>query len=277
MAPPYELSPRETDAYLDRIGAVRPGRADADALRELQHRHLLTVPFENLSVHLGEEVVLSEDRLVAKFVDAHRGGFCYELNGAFAALLRALGFGVTLHQARVFGEGGRLSMPFDHLTLRVETADGSGPWLADVGFGDHARFPLRLDERADQADPSGVFRVAEAPDHGDVDVLRDGVPELRVDIRPRELPEFGAGCWFHRTSPSSHFTRKPVCSRFTADGRITLSGGKLVTTAHGQREERVLADDAEVLDAYREHFGLVLDEVPRAAVFPGVRAVAAGM
>ncbi|TXS57666.1 arylamine N-acetyltransferase family protein [Streptomyces sp. t39] len=275
MAPPYELSPREADAYLARIGAVRPRRADADALRELQHRHLLAVPFENLSVHLGEEVVLSEDRLVAKVVDAHRGGFCYELNGAFAALLRALGFRVTLHQARVFGKGGRLGMPFDHLTLRVETADGSGPWLADVGFGDHARFPLLLDERAEQTDPSGVFRVVEGLDHGDLDVLRDGTPELRVDLRPRELAEFVAACWYHRTSPSSHFTASLVCSRFTAEGRVTLSGRKLVTTVHGQREERMLDGDGEVLDAYREHFALVLGEVPRAAVFPDVRAGAA--
>ncbi|QNP67331.1 arylamine N-acetyltransferase family protein [Streptomyces genisteinicus] len=277
MAPAHELSSRETDAYLDRIGAARPRRADADALRELQQRHLLTVPFENLSVHLGEEVVLTEDRLVAKIVDARRGGFCYELNGAFAALLRSLGFRVTLHQARVFGRDGRLGIPFDHLTLRVETADGGGPWLADVGFGDHARYPLLLEGRADQTDPSGAFRVVEAPDHGDVDVLRDGRPELRVDLRPRELAEFGAACWYHRTSPSSHFTASLVCSRFTEDGRVTLSGRKLVRTVHGRRDERMLDGDQEVLDAYREHFGLDFGEVPRAAVFPGVRAGAAGV
>src|SRR6266540_3030147 len=83
-------------AYLDRIGAARPARADGGALRELQLRHLHAVPFENLSIHLGEEIVLEEQALHHKVVARRRGGFCYELNGLFAALLRELGFKVTL-------------------------------------------------------------------------------------------------------------------------------------------------------------------------------------
>src|SRR3569833_4073382 len=80
------------DAYLTRSGAKRPARPDAEALRERHLRHLLTVPFENLSIHLGEDIVLDSAALVAKVVERRRGGFCYELNGAFAALLSALGF-----------------------------------------------------------------------------------------------------------------------------------------------------------------------------------------
>ena len=72
------------DRYLHRLGADR-----TTALADLHERHLRTIPFENLSVHLGEPIVLDEDAFVAKVVDRHRGGFCYELNGAFAALLRA--------------------------------------------------------------------------------------------------------------------------------------------------------------------------------------------
>ncbi|MDI9884172.1 arylamine N-acetyltransferase [Streptomyces sp. HNM0645] len=255
------LQTETADAYLRRIGAERPDRADRDALRELQQRHLRSVPFENLSIHLGENVVLEDKPLLDKVVGARRGGFCYELNGAFAALLRSLGFGVTLFQARVFKGDGQLGIPYDHLALRVETVDGSGPWLADVGFGDHCHYPLLLDERGDQSDPAGTFRIAEAPD-GDLDVLRDGEPQLRLDPRPRELEDFEAGAWYHRTSPASHFTQKLVCSRLTDEGRITLSGRRLVTTAHGARTERQLGDDAEILAAYREHFGLELDRVP---------------
>ncbi|MEU2163151.1 arylamine N-acetyltransferase [Streptomyces chengbuensis] len=249
------------DAYLRRIGADRPERADSDSLRELQQRHLRSVPFENLAIHLGENVVLEDEPLVAKVVGARRGGFCYELNGAFAALLRSLGFGVTLFQARVFKGDGQLGIPYDHLALRVETTDGTGPWLADVGFGDHCHYPLLLEERGDQSDPAGTFRIADAPD-GDVDVLRNGEPQLRLDRRPRALGDFEAGAWYHRTSPASHFTQKLVCSRLTDEGRITLSGRKLVTTAQGERTERELGDDAEILAAYREHFGVELDRVP---------------
>ncbi|MFI2258786.1 arylamine N-acetyltransferase [Streptomyces tubercidicus] len=162
-----------TAAYLERIGVERPASADADALHALHLSHLRTAPFENLSIHLGEETVLAEQPVLDKIVGARRGGFCYELNGAFAMLLGALGFEVELLSARVFGAEGRLGVPYDHLALRVQTP--GGPWLADVGFGRHSHFPLRWDSRAEQTDPGGVFRTEETGD-GDLDVLRDGSP-----------------------------------------------------------------------------------------------------
>lgn len=119
------------DAYLSRIGSARPERPGADELATLQQNHLASVPFENLSIHLGEEIVLEEKALLEKVVTRRRGGFCYELNGAFAALLSALGYEVTMLAARVFTPDG-LGPLFDHLVLRVDLAQ---PWLVDVGFG----------------------------------------------------------------------------------------------------------------------------------------------
>jgi len=249
----------EVDAYLARIGAARPGRADTAALRELQLRHLLAVPFENLSIHLGEPIVLEPGALRDKLLRRRRGGFCYELNGAFSELLAALGFQVTLLAARVFGDGG-LGPPFDHLALRVDVA-GDGPWLADVGFGRHSSYPLRIDTTAEQADPGGTFRVAVTAD-GDLDVIRDGQPQYRAEPRPRSLGDFGPTCWWQQTSPESHFTRSLVCSLLTERGRVTLSDRTLIHTTGDRREERTLAGDAEVLDAYRSLFGIVLDRLP---------------
>ncbi|WP_371792200.1 arylamine N-acetyltransferase [Streptomyces sp. NBC_01471] len=248
-------------AYLQRIGARRPAAPDSAALRELQLRHLRTVPFENLSIHRGEDTVLADAPLIDKIAGARRGGICYELNGAFAALLRALGFRVTLLQARVHSADGGLGIPYDHLALRVEAADGTGPWLADVGFGDHSHHPLLLGVRGGQQDPAGTFRIAGAAD-GDLDVVRDGKPQYRLEQRPRELADFEAGAWYHRTSPASHFTRSLICSRLSDDGRITLSGRKLITTVRGERHEQDLPGDAAVLAAYRDHFGLEFDRVP---------------
>ncbi|MDQ0387854.1 arylamine N-acetyltransferase [Streptomyces mutabilis] len=268
----------QVDAYLRRLGAEYPAWPTLDALRELHLRHLRTVPFENLSVHLGEEIVLQEERLLDKVVGARRGGFCYELNGLFAALLTALGYEVTLLAARVYGEGGALGIPYDHLALLVRTVDG-GDWLADVGFGAHSHGPLEFGERGEQEDPGGTFRIVEAgPDEAgvrgghdtaraaDLDVLRDGQAVYRVELRPRVLGDFVSGAWWHSTSPRSHFLRSPVCSRLTEDGgRITLSGRRLTTTTpDGGREERELATDEEVLAAYRDRFGVHLDEVPAA-------------
>ncbi|MFI1702839.1 arylamine N-acetyltransferase [Streptomyces griseoruber] len=278
---------RLVDAYLRRLGVARTPRPTAAALSELHLRHLLTVPFENLSVQLGERIVLEERRLVEKVVEERRGGFCYELNGAFGTLLTALGFEVTFLAARVFGASGRLGIPYDHMALRVGTADG-GSWLADVGFGAHSHHPLRWADRGEQKDPGGVFRIAEAKAEtetqtdtgagagiegaGDLDVVRDGSPQYRLEVRPRVLGDFVAGAWWHSTSPESHFTRSLVCSRVTRDGgRITLSGRRLkVTAPEGDSEERELVTDEEVLGVYRERFGIVLEQVPE------VRAAEAG-
>ncbi|WP_314619315.1 arylamine N-acetyltransferase family protein [Streptomyces stackebrandtii] len=253
----------DAGAYLARIGAQRPARADAAALRELHLRHLLSVPFENLSIHLGEDIVLDEKALVDKVVADHRGGFCYEINTTFAVLLRELGYRVSLLQARVIDPEGKLGIPYDHMALLVETADGER-LLADVGFGDHSHYPLAFDERGDQEDPGGVFRIQEVADGepGDLDVLRDGKPKYRLEVRPRELADFTAGAWYHRTSPDSHFPRSLICSLLTEEGRITLSGSKLITRTHGERVDRVFDGDEEVRGAYRDLFGIVLDELP---------------
>lgn len=272
------------DAYLRRLGVEQPAWPTVDALRELHLRHLRTVPFENLSIHLGEEIVLEEKRLLEKVVERRRGGFCYELNGAFGALLAALGYDVTLLAARVYGDGGRLGIPYDHLALRVRTVDG-GDWLADVGFGAHFHLPLAFGERGEQEDPAGTFRIVEAGvdaagvrgGHGtvaaaDLDVLRDGRPVYRLEVRPRALGDFTAGAWWHSSSPRSHFTRSLVCSRITGDGgRITLSGRRFTVTApDGTRQEREVGTDEEVLALYRDRFGIAsLDTVPAVRVTGG--------
>ncbi len=233
------------DVYLERIGATR-----STGLRDLHRLHQTAVPFENLSIHLGERISLADSDLYDKIVTRRRGGFCYELNGLFAQLLSALGHDVARLGARV-GDG----PPFDHMALLVD-----GVWLVDVGFGAHSTYPLRFDSPSPQSDPGGTFTVVPATD-GDVDVLKDGKPEYRLESRHRDLSDFIPTCWWQSTSPDSHFTRKTVCSRLDGDGRITISGRNLITTAGDSRTEEELTTDDALLTAYRDRFGLTL---PRA-------------
>lgn len=249
-------------AYLRRVGAQRPQVLDGTALAALHRAHLMTVPFENLSIHLGEPISLDEHDLIDKIVTRRRGGFCYELNGAFALLLETLGARVVRVAARVYGDG-RLGPPFDHLALVVRLPGDKSRWLADVGFGSHATYPLRYDSRGEQDDPGGRFVVADA-EGGDVDVLRDGQPQYRIEPRERALADFIPTCWWQQTSPRSHFTRNTICSRLTANGRVTVSGHTLITTSGGARTEQHLHSSDAVLAAYRDHFGIVLDHVPLA-------------
>lgn len=249
-------------AYLARMAARRPAVVDAAALRRLHRAHLMSVPFENLSIHMGEPVSLAADDLAGKIVRRRRGGFCYELNGAFALLLEALGVKVTRLAARVYSDG-HLGPPFDHLALAVWLPDGSGPWLADVGFGDHSVYPLALDSRTTQDDPAGEFVLAGA-EGGDVDVFKNGQPQYRVEMRERSLADFGPTCWWQVTSPLSHFTQRTICSRLTETGRISISGHTLIHTSGAMRTQQELAGERALLSAYRDHFGIILDHAPGA-------------
>ena len=242
------------DAYFERIDYRGPRAPTAETLCRLQVAHLLAVPFENLSIHAGEPVVLDDDSLYEKVVARRRGGFCYELNGLFAALLRELGFRVEMLSACVARRGGGFGPEFDHMALLVRLEER---WLADVGFGDSFVEPLLLDERVEQTQGSRSFRIEEDGDRL-VYLMKEAggewEPQYRFGLEPHAYADYAEMCRFHQTSPESHFTRGRVCSRLTPEGRITLSGSRLITTKGGERIEQELADEAERDAALLEHF-----------------------
>lgn len=249
----------EIQTYLDRIGYRGPLDPTAETLRALQVAHLQTVPFENLSIHARQPIVLDDESLFDKVVARRRGGFCYELNGLFAALLRALGFQVTMLSAGVARADGTFGPDFDHMALLVTLEER---WLADVGFGDSFRDPLRLDERGEQPEGVRSFRIDEDGDHLLL-LRRDGPeepwqPQYRFTLQPHEYPDYAGMCHFHQTSPESHFTRQTDCSLATPEGRVTLSGMKLITTRNGERQERVLDSEEERTALLRDLFGVVV-------------------
>ncbi|MEV6242028.1 arylamine N-acetyltransferase [Lentzea sp. NPDC051838] len=228
------------DAYLQRIGASR-----SSSLAELHERHLLSVPFENLYTHMDIRVELEIPWLYDKIVVQRRGGFCYELNGLFAELLRDLGHSVELMAAKVFN-GETFGPPFDHLTLLVD-----GEWLCDVGFGSFSTHPLRWESREDQRDPAGVFRLV---DHdGDVDVYNGDELRYRIERRPRSLAEFVPTCWWQQTSPESNFRIAPRATILTPSGRLTVTNEKVVVTENGHKTSTPVEDPAA---AFLQYFGL---------------------
>lgn len=229
--------PPSIDTYLSRIAYTGSREAAPGTLRALHERHMLSVPFENLDIHWKRPIVVDADRFLEKIAGERRGGFCYELNGAFAMLLRGLGFDVTMLSARVVSADGRIGPPFDHMTLLVRFADGRR-MLADVGFGDSFIRPLDLDERGEQRDPAGFFRIVEGEEwqmqqrHGD-----GWQTQYLFTLDPHELSEYAPMCDHQQFSPDSHFTKGRVCTLATEWGRVTLADAKLVITRDGVKTE----------------------------------------
>jgi N-hydroxyarylamine O-acetyltransferase len=245
----------DVDAYLARIVYRGPRDPTAATLRALHRAHMEHVPFENLDIHAGRPIVLDEDALFDKIVRRHRGGFCYELNGLFSALLRAMGFRVTRLSAGVLNDDGTFGPDFDHMILLVELEER---WLADVGFGDSFREPLRLDVRDHQVRDGRPFRVRHDGVAGLMVAHWNGVsapPGYTFDFDAHAFADYAEMCTFHQTSPESPFTRNRVCSRATPDGRVTLNETRLIVTERGRRTERELTE-AEWDRALKEHFGI---------------------
>ena len=253
MRKEVSLADIDVGRYLERIGYAGPLAPTLATLRQLHVAHLMSVPFENLSVRRGEPIALEVAPLFEKIVLRKRGGFCYELNGLFAALLESLGFRVS----RLAGRVGPAGIPFDHMALRVDLDE---PWLADVGFGDSFLFPLRLDERGPQEGGCGRRYRLDGADGGGLLLLREEEQgwqrQYLFTLEPWPLSAFEGGCRYHQTSPNSSFTQKTVISRATQTGRITLSERRLIVTSDGKRSETDLGDDVSVSRALAEHFGI---------------------
>lgn len=254
--------------YLNRINYQGSLEPTLPTLRALHQAHLLAVPFENLSIHYGQPIILQEDLLFDKIVKHRRGGFCYELNGLFAWLLRQLGFQVSLLSAGVANPAGRFNPNFDHLTLLVHHLAGAD-WLADVGFGDSFRQPLRLEAEVEQGGADGKrYRLDNAAGRDEKNDLPYWIlqqfdngqwrPQYRFTLQPRALDDFTERCHFQQTSPDSHFTQHRICSLATPTGRITLSDMRFIITQHGERKEQELTDQREYLAILAQQFGVRL-------------------
>ncbi|PWB75616.1 MAG: acetyltransferase [Anaerolineales bacterium] len=248
--------------YFDRIGYTQPINPDVDTLNGLQRAHMQTVPFENLDIGLKRPIRIDEKSIWDKLIDQRRGGFCYELNGLFAWLLKQIGYQVTHLNARVFNRDGNLGIDFDHLALLVQVPGGPGRWLADVGFGDSFIEPLSFDTKDEQTQGLRAYRLEQTADGFIVwQKNYDGTWERQYffDLEPHRFPdEYESACLYHQTSPRSSFTRGSIISRATPDGRVSLEDGRLIVTRNGQRTERLLDSQDEYRALLKEHFGITL-------------------
>lgn len=246
----------DIDQYFQRLGYEGSREPTLETLRALHLRHLECIPFENLDIHAQRPIVLDEEAFFDKVVRRRRGGFCFELNGLFAVLLRTLGYQVTYLSGRVSQDGIHDAGPeFDHLILEVSL---DGPWLVDVGFGDGVTEPIPLVPGL-WASGGRMFRLEQRGD--DLRLTReesDGSWKLLYVFSrvPRRLRDFSEMCRYHQTSADSFFLKNRICSRKTATGRVTLSWQRLIFSEAGQRVEQALGTPEDVERVLLEHFGI---------------------
>lgn len=270
------MSGLDLDAYLARVGYRGPRRADAGTLRALHEAHVAAVPFENLDILLGRTISLELPALERKLVHDRRGGYCFEQNTLFRAVLEGLGFTVTALAARVRGAG--ILRPRTHMLLRVELAEG--PMLADVGFGGdgpvhalpfQAGPPTWTEGAGHRLRREGKLWVLQGNDgerRRSVSLTREREARSRSDretnwtdlyafnLEPHYPVDFEMANHFTSTWPRSPFVQSLTAQRSWPGRRLILRNRELAIREGGALRNEQVRDPDHLLELLDGHFGL---------------------
>jgi len=249
----------DIDAYLGRIGFAGPVAPTEACLAALHQAHLASIPFENLDVVRGREIRLDLPSLEAKLVHGGRGGYCFEQNTLFKAVLDRIGFGTRILIARVRLGGSDTVTPRSHMVLKVDTENGAV--IADVGFGATGLLrPIPLMPEVVNHVPGAAFRLRqdcrEWVLEGDIgsDTFSDF---YAFKLEPQHPIDIEVANHFTSTHPSSKFRQIVTAQQIRPDGRVALRGYRFESRHGDTVETRDLADEAERLGVLAHEFGLV--------------------
>lgn len=252
--------------YLQRLGFDAPPAPTLETLHQLQLRHTGAFPFENLSTLSGQPVLIDLPSIEQKVLHDGRGGYCYELNNLFLALLQALGFDARGISGRVV-----MGQPEGAWTARTHRLSlvtlGGVRYITDVGFGGMVpTAPLMLDTPAEQFTPHEPYRIEQ---HEDGYTLRANVGgEWRAmyifDLQRQEDIDYAVGNWYVSTHPESSFARQLMVARTGEGWRRTLNNGSFAIHRIGREtERRQVTDVDELMGLLRSEFDI---RVPREVV-----------
>jgi N-hydroxyarylamine O-acetyltransferase len=246
-------------AYFDRIGFAGEAPTKLSTLRALHRAHATTIPFENLDVFLRCQIRLDLPSLEAKLVTARRGGYCFEQNGLFSAVLESLGFAVTRLAARVHRGTNRIN-PRTHMLLLVETE--AGPHIADVGFGGWGLLePIPFVAGKDFRQGTWTFRLDEQPGASWIllcPACPVGPEQYSFTLAPQLPIDYEPANHYCATHPDSRFVQTLTVQLPSLDRRVFLRNREFVTVTREETKTELLADDLEVIAVLERHFGLRL-------------------
>jgi N-hydroxyarylamine O-acetyltransferase len=256
----------DLDAYFRRIGYAGERAPTIETLRALHRLHPQAIAFETLNPFVGWSVALDLAAIQRKLVAGGRGGYCFEHNLLFSAVLRALGFDVTWLAGRVlWGRTDDAQTKRSHMVLRI-ALDGQD-WIADVGFGARClTAPLRLVLDVEQPTPHEPFRLALGAEGAlRMQVLvEDAWRSLyRFDLTPQFAIDYEVANHYLCTHPDSHFRHHLFAGRSEPGRRYGLLDNQLsVHTIGGASERRALTSVAEMRAALAEQFRITLPDAP---------------
>jgi N-hydroxyarylamine O-acetyltransferase len=233
-------------AYLRRLGLPAEPPSVA-ALRRLHRAHVERVPYETMWIHLGQAWGIEPHESLRRVAHDGRGGYCYQLNGAFSCLLDALGYHVSRHVGGVHGPDGPSADALrNHLVLVVhdlpDETNPDGTWYVDAGLGDALHEPLPLAAATYQQGPLRLELEATDDGVGDWHLVHDPAGSFAgMSFRSEHttMDAFAERHAWLSTSPDSGFVRVATAQTRHADGVDIMRGCVLTLVRGGEPIEPV--------------------------------------
>lgn len=262
-------TPIDLDAYFKRIGYSGSRAPTLDTLKAIHYAHAVSIPFENLDVLAKRPILLDHASLQKKLVTDGRGGYCFEVNGLFAAVLRQLGFDLTTLIGRVrWMSPEEVDTARSHMLMRVELPEG--PFLADVGFGGLTMTgPIRFETGIEQETPHEPRRLLDHEDGFELQAKIGGewVSIYRFTMEPHRRTDYEVASWYTSTHPSSIFVQFLIAGRPREGKWLSLLNRDFkIRGLDGKAETRRLESVDEIAEVLDTHFGIGLSEEDKAAM-----------
>jgi arylamine N-acetyltransferase len=214
--------------YLERLHLSEVDKTYV-GLKVLQEQHMKHIPFENLDVVVGRDILLAPEHLFNKIVEGKRGGYCFELNLLYASLLRSLGFEPKPVMGRVWLRNPKKMPPRNHLAHLLELEGKT--YVTDVGFGALApRVPLDINSNREVEDGDGMVRIINIETSQYMVQRKVGhLWENQYSFEDVEVSDDDVqiASFYMSKSEHSHFCKDRFVGIFTDDGRIGLFENKL--------------------------------------------------
>jgi len=255
--------------YLARLGIDDPGPVGVAGLVRLHTAHVERVAYENLDLVVGRPAPIAVEASVRRVL-AGRGGYCFHLNGAFAALLAALGYRVVPRRAGIHTASMAVSPGVNdtHLALTVHGVPGAdglaGDWLVDVGLGDglHAPVPL-VEGRYDQGPFTYGLRGMAGADAGWRFDHDPTAPFVGMDVGAgvARIADFEPRHRSFSDDADSPFRRVVTVQRRDASGVDLLTGLRRSRRDADGTRSALLDDRTDWFDCLADEFGLDLTDL----------------
>jgi N-hydroxyarylamine O-acetyltransferase len=194
-----------------------------------------------------------------------RGGYCFEQNLLFGAVLGAVGFEVKSLAGRVLWKVPKNKiLPRDHMALVVRV-DGVN-YLGDVGFGGNTMTaPLLMDLTDPQPTSHEMFRISRLGDQYILSIQIKGVWQDMYQFGLEEylLSDYQVISWYLGNHPDSVFTKDLMAARTLQNGRYTLKNNQFsIHQKDGTTEKRTVQNHKELLSLLEHEFRINIGSLP---------------